>query len=375
MHRSKLTDVSIRGLAPPEKGNVVVWDEGIPGFGVRVSQGGAKSFFVLYGRERARHQIGRYGVISLADARHEARRFLSQRTLGRTEEEPSILFSDAVSQFLTLQDHLSEITLRDYSRLLKTRFAPKLGRKLVSAIQTADIAAILDGLSKTKAERKYAHSVIRRFFNWCFGRKYLKASPLLGLDVPKPARSRERVLSEDELRAVWIAAGNMGTYGKIVRLLILTGRRKSAIALMIGEWVNRDEQTVLWPSLSTEQKQPQLIPIGRMTLEIIPRGQGLLFPGRKKGRPIGDWRKKLIALTKGAGVKPFVLHDLRRTCTTMWAEMRIDRDVREFLVGHHVPGSKGVYDRWDRIPEMREAVVLWEERLAEIIRPDPSHRA
>ena len=100
MHKTKLTDLSIRALKPPEKGNSVAWDEAIPGFGVRVSQGGTKSFFLMYGKERARHQIGRVGVISLSEAREAARKFLAQRTLGN-EEAPTL--TSATRSFYSLR--------------------------------------------------------------------------------------------------------------------------------------------------------------------------------------------------------------------------------------------------------------------------------
>ena len=368
MHKARLTDLSIRALQPPEKGHAIAWDDAIPGFGVRTSRGGTKSFFLMYGRERKRFQIGRVGIISLQDARSAAKKFLAERTLGK-REAPAFTFPDAIKLFLETQDHLAPITVRDYQRLLKTRFEKPLRHLSLGEIQTHHIVTILDGLSHIPAERKYAHSVIRRFFSWAAGRRYIERSPIELLDVPKPTKPRERVLSEAELKAVWNAAAAMRThFGAVVRIAILTGQRRGAIAALQEEWIDRANLTISWPAASTKQKKPHRIPIGKMCLPLIPQGRGYLFKGKGKDTPINGWSKSTAALIKEAKVNHFVLHDLRRTCSTMWSQMRIDRDTREFLLGHSLQGIEGVYDHWDRMEAMRDAIEKWEAHLATILK-------
>ena len=366
MHKTKLTDLSIRALAAPEKGHLVAWDDGIPGFGVRISQGGTKSFFVLYGRERARHQIGRFGVISLADARHEARRFLAQRTLGH-QEKPSILFSEGVTLFLDTQDHLRPSTKRDYERLLKTRFEKSLKHYTLAEIQSAQVSTILDKLADSPAERKYAHSVIRRFFKWAVARRLIDRSPVEGMDVPKPVQSRDRVLTPEEIKLVWDRAGGMNAFGAVIRLCILTAQRRGALGQLRGEWVDRTNLTISFPSSVTKQKKVHVIPIGPIALSLLPDHPGLLFPARGLDTPLNGWSKSMATLIKLAGVAHFVPHDLRRSALTMWARLGIDHDTREFLMGHTLKGIEGVYDHWDRMEPMRAAVARWEAKLASLV--------
>ena len=146
----------------------------------------------MYGKDRKLKVIGRYPSTSLADARHAAKQIL----LSPDDRPDYPLFADAVAQFLETQDHLAPLTKREYVRILKTRFEPPFKFKRINDVDTRAIARILDGLSATPGERKYAHSVIRRFFKWAAGRSLVDRSPVDGLDIPKPPRSRERVLSE-----------------------------------------------------------------------------------------------------------------------------------------------------------------------------------
>ena len=359
--RLKLTDLAVRAL-PPSDGQLKVWDTVTKGFGVRMN-GASKSWIVMYGKDRKLKVLGHYPATSLADARRAAKEIL----LSPDDRPDYPLFADAAAQFLETQDHLAPLTMREYARILKTRFEPEFKFKRINDVDTRAIARILDCLSPTPGERKYAHSVIRRFFKWAVGRRMVDRSPVDGLDIPKSTPSRERVLTADELKSVWKAADGMGDFGAVIRLCITTGQRRGQIAALRGEWIDREHMTISWPSTSTKQKKQHVIPIGRMTLELLPKNDGLLFPARDRDTPLNGWSKATASLIKRASVAHFVPHDLRRTALTMWAQLRIDRDVREFLLGHTLKGIEGVYDRWDRMEPMRDAIVKWEAKLSEIV--------
>ncbi len=346
---------------PPSDGQTKVWDTVTRGFGVRIN-GASKSWFVMYGKDRKLKVLGHYPSTSLADARHAAKQIL----LSPDDRPDYPLFADAVAQFLETQDHLAPLTKREYVRILKTRFEPPFKFKRINDVDTRAIAHILDSLSPTPGERKYAHSVLRRFFKWAAGRSLVDRSPVDGLDIPNPPRSRERVLSSDELKAVWKATEGMNGFGRVIRLCITTGQRRGQIAALRGEWIDHEHMTISWPSTSTKQKKPHVIPIGAVTLDLLPKHAGLLFPARDRDTPLNGWSKATARLINRAGIAHFVPHDLRRTALTMWAQLRIDRDVREFLLGHTLKGIEAVYDHWDRMDPMREAILKWEARLSEI---------
>jgi hypothetical protein len=199
-----LTDIAIRALQPPAKGQVTYIDKKMPGFGVRVSQGGTKSFIVVYGANRRRATIGKCGVVSLADARQEAKNLLAEHTLGRNRVVP-ITFAKAKEGFLAACEQKNKPrTVQDYTRVLNRHFS--FGRVQLTDIRKHDLTCRIDKLRKTPAEQNYAFVVARSFFRWAVRQNHLEQSPLDGLQMPARTRPRERVLTEAELGAVFVRA-------------------------------------------------------------------------------------------------------------------------------------------------------------------------
>src|SRR5712692_7668715 len=137
----KLNDVTIRSLNPPERGQRSYPDDALPGFAVRVSQGGTRTFVLVHGRDRTRTTIGRYPIISLAQARARAREILAEITLGKFKPR-SLTFEEALDLFI--EKHLAAKnranTAKETERLLR-KALPKFGRIALSEIATAEIAA------------------------------------------------------------------------------------------------------------------------------------------------------------------------------------------------------------------------------------------
>ena len=99
MPKAHLTDIAIKALRPPRKGQETYWDQTLTGFGVRVSQGGGKSFIVMHGANRKRTSIGKYPIITLSDARTAAKRLLAEQTLGK-HAPLSVGFETACNEYL-----------------------------------------------------------------------------------------------------------------------------------------------------------------------------------------------------------------------------------------------------------------------------------
>src|SRR5476651_631478 len=133
MPKTALTEITLRSLKPPASGQIEVWDI-MPCFGVRISQGGTKSFIVLLGSTGHRHTIGRYPIISLQDARSEARRLLAERTLGQHRSR-SITFERALPLFIAAQyQGKRERSKKETERLLRRHFLPKFRSDRLSNI-------------------------------------------------------------------------------------------------------------------------------------------------------------------------------------------------------------------------------------------------
>jgi integrase len=365
-----LTDLSIKALKPPERGQRTYWDK--DGLGVRVSQGGSKTFVLMHGwPRRERLTIGKYPTISLATAREAAKTFLAKKQLGH-HASPTLPFPEAVQLFLNQQTHLKPSTKGDYERILKKRFEPKLNRYLLNEVQTHHVTAVLDDLLRLPAERKYCFSVIRRFFRWARGRRLVAQSPIEGLDAPKPVKSRDRVLTDDELRRVWNAAE--GRYGAIVRLLIILGQRREEIASISSNW--RHDHLLTIPAECTKNGREHTIPIPEIATPYLAELRH--FSGWSKAKKrldqkmLDDWRMEVDNPDEKEKLKlaPWTLHDLRRTYATGLQKLGVRIEVIESLL-NHVSGTKagivGVYQRHDYMPEMRDAITLWERHLHKLL--------
>jgi integrase len=214
----KLTDLTVKSLPIPPRGQKQYHDDTVEGFSVRVSQGGSKTFLVMIGRGK-RFTIGRYGIITLAQARAAALRLKAQQTLGR-------VFPEAVTLSSAREQYLSQAYVRPNTREYYISHLLKLKAPNLQDITSREIIRILDRLPS--ATRTQALASFRPFFKWCIRRNYLDRSPCELLTAEKSS-SRDRMLSDEELKAIWNAC-DCGTFGTIIKLLILTGARKNEIA-------------------------------------------------------------------------------------------------------------------------------------------------
>ena len=368
----RLTDLQIKKLKAPARGQKTYFDEGLRGFGVRVSQGGTKSFVVMYGRERRLKTIGRYPDITLADARIKAKRTqadiaLDQHSSGDTV--PSISFEDARAKFLADSDtHTKPRTVEEYRRLLHRHFHFE---KDLADLSRSDIMEALETIRNAPSEQKHAFVAIRTMMNWCRKRGIVESSPVPMLSFSSQPRSR--ILTDDELSTVWHRAETYGyPYGRIVQLLILTGQRRGEIAALRRSWMQDGE--IVFPEGFTKNKREHVIPVGDMTrdlLQVLPEGTDLFFPARYRTQtPFNGWSKAKHAFDQDIDVTEYTLHDLRRTYSSNLARLGIPIHVTEKLLNHvsgTISGIAAVYNRHSYLNEMRAAVCVYEEHLARIV--------
>lgn len=377
MPRHPLTDAYIRSLQPPESGQVTITDATLQNFAVRVSQGGAKTFCVILGHGR-RHTIGRYGIISLADARREARRVLAEKTLGKLAV-PRTAFAEAVDAYITdCRTRIRPRTLYDYQRLLKR--LPFNGRALTE-ITPRGILNQLDNFPPS--EKHHAFTAARAFFRWCVRRHLIDSSPMENMQTPPNGKPRERVLSPIELKALYLAcSGEKTTFSYIVSLLILTGQRRGEIARL--EWlrINMAEKMITIPSEVAKNHRTHTFPYGSLTqsiLDVIPShfDSPYLFPSRTGtftafSQSWHQLKSKMVDIDPNISTD-FVLHDLRRSYSSIMASLGVPQVVVEKLLNHVSQGTQSpisqVYNRYNYLPEMREAVLRYEAYLTTLIAP------
>lgn len=369
-----LTDITVKNLQPPEAGQVMYTDHDLPGFGVRVSQGGVKAFVLVHPRTRVRTTLGRYPVVKLQQARQKATQLLAERALGK-DEAPKIGFEEALDDFISA--HLMskrEGTAKETKRLLNKHFLPKLRYEKLHQIPTHTVTKIIDGLLDTPSEAMHAYAAARLLFRWAVQRRLLAKSPLEGVPAPSKAIPRARVLSPEELAKVFFAAkAEQSSFGSIVQLLILLGQRCGETARLTAEMVDFDGRVITLPAAVTKNGREHRFPFGRMAQQVLESGakEGLLFPARGGEEVFSGWSKCKKALDAQCKIAPWTLHDLRRTFATNVAAIGTPIQVTERLL-NHVSGASGgivaVYQRHSYEKEMRDAINAWEKRLAALLR-------
>jgi integrase len=379
-----LTDTVVRNLTPEHKQRTY-FDDNPRGFGVRVSPGGAKTFVVVYGAARERITVGRYPIITLSQARAEAKRLLAERTLG-AKRPRHIRFETALTEFAVQHcDRRNRpSTAKETKRVLNKHFLPPFRRTYLEEITDAQVGKIVESLSYAPSAANHAFTAARTFFRWVAKppRRYISYSPMSGMSLPfKPAR-RIRVLTDRELVAVWRAAeARTDDYGIIVRLLILTGQRRGEIASMHTAYIEGDLVTL--PAELSKNHHEHTYPLCRLGQSLLPSRNGLLFPARARGTPLNHWSDCKEELDAACPIASWQLRDLRRTFATKVASLRVPPHIVERLLNHRlgtlqaggeISAVAEVYNRHLYLEEMREAVQRWQDHLASLLQAPASDR-
>ncbi len=366
--------MAIKSLKPPERGQTTYWDAGLPGFGVRVSQGGTKSFVVVSGINRQRETLGRYPAISLKQARARAKNLLAEITLGISRYK-SIQFDEARGLFLqACQAKNKPNTVDYYRKRLDKHF--RFGRKRLDDISKSDIMVQTAKIRTSESEKNHAFVVIRTFLNWAVQQQYLESSPISSMKPVGKRNRRERVLSERELGIVYsMSRQHPYPFGSIVSLLVLTGQRRSEIASLRWDWIDQDEATITIPASVTKNKRTHIMPIGdgvRVILERLPHSGDYLFPSRSaKGTVFNGWGKSKDRFDRCLqDVNHYTLHDLRRTFSTVHAQLGTPIHVTERLLNHAsgtISGVAAIYNRHSYMDEMRLAISKYDDYLDRLV--------
>jgi len=383
-----LTDTFIRTFSPPEKGQVEIWDSKLPGFGLRVSPKGTRSFVLMYrinGRAR-RMTIGRYPTLSLSTARQSALQALATVSQGKDPAAERAKkaraasphhFEIFVDEFIEKYAKPRNKDWRETQRLLKREFASVWRGRDIRKIEKSDVLVVLDRIIKrgSPGAANHAYFAIRKLFNWAVERDILKYTPCQGLRAPAKSNSRDRYLLDQELKAVWQASETLGyPFGTISLFLILTGQRLGEVAKM--EWDDFDEEFWIIPAERNKSGRPHSVPLtktAKKLLQSVPRlHERLLFPANKKDTQnhVSGFSKPKKRLDELSGVSDWRQHDIRRTVATGMARLKVEPHIVEKVLNHSTgtfAGVAGVYNRFGYLPEMREALEKWEAHLKSLL--------
>jgi integrase len=358
-----LTDAAVRTLPPG-----TYWDAHTKGLGLRVGKQ-ARTFIVLV-RSGTRKTLGRYPYLDLRSARRECARIKAEAVLGKLHPA-RVSFDQAITEYLAdCKGRLRPRSLKNYRDYLTAYF--RHGRRSLADITTREIILSLRHLSPS--QREHATRIGRTFFTWCVRHSLLDQSPMQNMPPVQIGKPRTRVLSEDELRAVWTTARTLATpFQSIVALLVLTGQRRGEIAALQWDWIGTDY--IEWPPEAVKNGRRHRIPIGPETqaiLAALPRfTRPYVFPAARQRSEhtttINGWSKAKAAFDRECGVTDWTLHDLRRTYATVLQSLGVRLEVTESLL-NHVSGTRsgivGVYQTYRYEREMREAALAFERWIS-----------
>jgi len=388
MPRLKLTKSTIDVLPTPAK-DIVYWDSGCPGFGVKITPKGRKVFIVLYraggaGSRLRKYTIGPYGRVTLHQARTAALKIFAARTEGRDpaaekQQARRRLVVDRVEDLVELfiTEHVSKIrSAREISRLLRREVIPSWGARSVHDVGKRQVIELVTEVAArgTPSAANKLLKMIKAFFGWCVGRAILDVSPANELTAPAREKARDRVLGDDELARVLLAARRIGyPYGGIVELLALTGQRREEVAQATWDEVDIAHCTWELPASRTKNGKSHIVHLSKVAIAVLNRTPTMgnfvfALSGAKPFQSFSAAKRELDTLSE---VSDWRLHDLRRTCVSGMARLGVAPHVADKVLNHQagtISGVAAVYQRHEFLAERKDALERWGAHIVDLLK-------
>src|SRR6516165_1190134 len=389
MPRIRLTKSAIDSLLPPPESVVVYWDAGCPGFGIKITPKGRKVFIVLYRTGGAdsklrKYTVGPYGRVTLHQARVAAQRVFAAKLEGRdpaAEKRAAKrrVIADRVEDLLEkyIAQRLSQNRSGSKSaRLLRREIGLAWVGRSIHEINKRDIVELVSTIEQRGAPAAANKTLrsIKTFLRWCVGRAVLDQSPAESVPLPSKEIARDRVLDDNELAQIILAARKIGgPYGGIVELLALTGQRREEVARL--QWAELDLAQRVWtlPKSRTKNAKAHVVHLSKQSMAVLTRADqpGPYVFSLLGTKPFQEFSRAKRRLDQLSGVTGWRLHDLRRTCVSGMARLGIAPHVADKILNHQsgtISGVAAVYQRHEFLAERRAALDLWGAHVAELIR-------
>lgn len=407
----KLTDRTVVALRAESGRRVTHPDGAVPGLAIRVNAGGRKTWTLTYriGRRQRRWTIGTYPVISLAAARKKARLALTQlddgidpadrKRAGREHET----FDDLATAYLK-RAKLKKKSWAQDALLMRSVLLPPWKHRALKDIKRRDVKDLLAGIVErgkpVMANRVQA--LISTAFNYALREEWIDTGNPAALIEKQPETSRNRVLTDEELRTLWAALEGAkivrrvtdGAAGPAVapmiarglQVLLLTAQRSGEVFTMKWEdldlvegWENLKLVSGWWtiPATTAKNKQAHRVPLVPRVVDLLreakatgPVDNNWVFGGEKGGSVAARASKAMRALLRADAIDFDVhRHDLRRTAATVMGRAGVPRTTIAQVLNHVDRGSRAtqIYDRYDHDAEKRVALETWARRLDDVL--------
>lgn len=373
----KLNDRTVTGNKPglpAGKTEAIIFDEDIPGFGLRLREGGSRAWIFQYSRDSRtrRMTLGKYPKLTAQAARDMVRPLVHQVGLGRDPAHEKHearahkeTFGEAVAAYLKVKaSELRPRTLIEAERYL-ARYARGLHSRPLVAVTQAEIAGLITKLAEDRGAvtANRARAEIVGLFNWAARQGKTQVNPA----------AFDRVLTNYELAAIWNALPR-GDFGAIIKLLLLSGQRRSEIGELRWSEIDLEKNVIKLPADRVKNRKAHTIPVSE-PIRAVPKAQPRTL-GRDHvfGRGVGfsNWgaAKRALDSRLSDSIQPWTLHDLRRSAVTGMAELGIAPHVIEATVNHlsgHKGGIAGVYNRAQYQEAVQTALDKWGSHVLKIV--------
>jgi integrase len=365
MAKGRVTKRSV-DAAEARKTDSYVWDQDLPGFGLKVTPAGRKVYLVQYrlggrkGRTR-RYTIGQHGELTPTGARVEARRLLGEIAAGRdpaaerdkTRADKSL--GTVLDQFMAehVRPKLKPATVEEYQRLVRLYVKPRFQNRAIGELKRPDIARLHHELRDKPYQANRVLAFLSVLFNWAekHGLRPDGSNPCRHVEKYREGR-RERFLSQvelgrlgdalreaeqDESCSLWVIAA--------VRLLTLTGARRNEILTLQWEHVSEEHGCLMLPDSKTGRKAVRLSPPALALLQTIPRLEGnpYVICGERPGRHLVNIEKPWRRIRAAAKLDNVRLHDLRHSFASVAASGGQSLVIIGKLLGHSKPATTARY--------------------------------
>ncbi len=386
MPKMRLTAIGVERINPPSSGRVEYFDTAFPGFALRVTDKGSKSWVLFYrlgGRQR-RLTLGTYPALGLADAHKAAKEALREVVKGN---DPALMraeakhrrrdtVADVAELFVERHARRKNRSWRETQRIMNKYVKPVWGKRPADSIARRDVIELLDEIAdRAPVQANLVLAAIRKMFNWCVERDILAASPVAGVKPPTKVVARDRVLTDDEIVVVWRAFDEMTfPFGPLFKFLLITGQRRNEVGQLRWRDINLEKRMWTLPRQFTKADRAHEVPLSDLAVEVIesvPRfkGEEYVFTGRT-GNPVSGYSKAKARADAQSGVEAWRLHDLRRTMASGMARLGVAPHVVEKVLNHAggtISGVAAVYNRHGYLDEKRHALDAWASHLETVV--------
>jgi integrase len=393
---ARLTAKTVENIRPRET-RIEVPDSGCRGLYLVVQPSGRKSWAVRYRYQRKPKKLTLGDAVSgLAEARKAATAALHELEQGR---DPAALKFDAKAAAERASAEKTADTVEQWSvRFLERHVAkksaahraqaehvfrnivlPRWRGRTVHDIKRRDVIDLVEDVAErtpVMGNRVLAH--LSKFFNWLCERDVITASPCAGVKAPAKENARERILTDDEIKALWLACDAIGDpAGACIKLLLLTGQRRSECAGMRRSEIVGDTWS-LAPE-RTKNRQRHEVPLSAQALAIVesmPEISDYVFTSGAAPFDHFDRAKRAIDAHMQPAV-PWVTHDLRRTCASGLQRLGVQLPVIEKVLNHSSGSFRGVvgtYQKYSFADEKRRALQAWADHVDAVVRGEPTSK-